>query len=166
MKNIKLDFLHSELNRTTEWVKFSDRKIGFVLVYYSIIVGHLISNKEYIVTYIKPLQGLIFWSYGLLLLFTLVSLFVGIFSLFKSIFPRLKNITTDNSIFYFGHISNSKFADYLKELKSISENDMKEQVAEQIHINSVIANQKMQNIQRSIRFLFLSSVLYMVLILL
>ncbi len=154
MKNLDLEFLHSELNRTTEWIKCSDQKSGFVSVYYSAILGFLISYKASILLYISSNHGIVLFCYILVLSANVILFLSGIFWLFRSIFPRLTNLTTDKSVFYFRHVASLKFIDYLKDLKKLSVPDIKEQIAEQIHTNSTIANRKMKNIQKSIKFLF------------
>jgi hypothetical protein len=155
MKNLDLEFLHLELNRTTEWIKFSDQKSGFLSVYYSVILGLLISHKASIPLYIFSHNGLVLACYILVLSANIILLLSGIFWLFVSIFPRLTNLTTDKSVFYFGHVADLKFIDYLKDLKKLSVPDIKEQIIEQIHANSVIANRKMKNIQKTTKCLFM-----------
>jgi len=154
MKNLELEFLHSELVRTCEWIKFSDQKSGFASIYYSAIFGFLLSYKGTILAYINSHQGFILWFYYLALLANAIFFTIGLFWLFKSIFPQLKNLTTDKSVFYFQHIAALKFIDYTRELKKLSDANVKEQIIEQIHTNSVIASQKMGNVQKSIKFLF------------
>jgi len=58
-------------------------------------------------------------------------------------------------MFYFGHVASIKFIDYFKSFTKLSEPEIKEQIVEQIHANSLIANQKMRSIQKSIRSLFI-----------
>ncbi len=149
MENFNLQFLQSELNRVSEWIQFSDKKTVFLSVYYSAIFGLIISQKESI------LQNFAIYQKGLLCLYIFVFLGViifflfGIFFLFKSIFPRLKNSFTDKSLFYFGHVANMKFIDYFEEIKKLTGDEAKKQIIEQIYTNSVIANQKMKNVQKS-----------------
>ena len=163
MKNLELEFLHLELNRATEYIKFSDQKSGFISVYYSAILGFLISCKASVLLYISSHHGIVLFCYILVLSANVILFLSGIFWLFRSIFPRLTNLTTDKSVFYFGHVANLKFIDYLKDLKKLSVHDIKEQIIEQIHTNSAIANWKMKNIQKSIKFLF--ALVFMVIVL-
>lgn len=44
-----------------------------------------------------------------------------------------------------------KFIDYSDEIKKLTEDEAKKQIIEQIYTNSVIADQKMKNIQKSIK---------------
>jgi len=59
MEKINLQFLQSELNRVCEWIKFSDKKTGFLSAYYSTIFGLLISQKESILNNILNYQKVI-----------------------------------------------------------------------------------------------------------
>jgi len=153
MENFKLQFLQSELNRVSEWIQFSDKKTAFLSAFYSVIFGLVFSQKESIFQHIIIYQKWITCFYAFILLGVVVSFIVGIFFLFKSVYPRLKNLFTDKSLFYFGHIANMKFVDYSEEIKKLTEDEAKKQIIEQIYINSIIADQKMENVQKSIKSL-------------
>jgi len=159
-----LQFLQSELNRTSEWIKFSDQKSAFLSVYYSAIIGLLISRKTEIIESFKLCTSWFIYIHFLILVGILISSILGLFLLLKSIFPRLKNSFTDKSLFYFGHISNMKFVDYSEAVKGLSGEDAKKQITEQIYTNSVIADQKMKNVQNSTKCLFVLTILMAVLI--
>lgn len=155
MENFNLQFLQAELSRVSDWIKFSDQKAAFLSACYSIIFGLAISQKESIIQHLIIYQKWIICFYVLAFFGVIVSFFVGVFFLFKSIFPRLKNAFTDKSLFYFGHVSDMKLVDYLEEVNKLTKDEAKKQIAEQIYTNSVIADQKMKNIQKSIKsFIF------------
>jgi len=159
-----LQFLQSELNRTSEWIKFSDQKSALLSVYYSAIIGLLISYKTAIIESFNSYESWLSYIHFLILVGVLFSSVLGLFLLFKSIFPRLTNSFTDKSLFYFGHISNMKFIDYFGAIKELSNEDAKKQITEQIYTNSVIADQKMKNVQNSTKCLFVLTVLMAILI--
>lgn len=159
-----LQFLQSELKRVSEWIKFCDQKSAFLSVFYSAIFGLLISHKEEIVQIFKTCGTWLSYIYFLILVGILISSAIGLFLLFKSIFPRLKNSFTDKSLFYFGHIANMKFIDFSDAIKGLSDDDAKKQITEQIYTNSVIADQKMKNVQNSTKSLFVLIVLMALLI--
>lgn len=151
MEKLSLQFLQSELNRVCEWIKFSDKKTGFLTAYYSAIFGLVISQKKYILDNISNYQKWAFAFYLFVFIGVIISFAVGIYFLFKSVFPRLKNSFTDKSLFYFGHVANRKFVDFSKEMQELDEDEAKKQVIEQIYTNSIIADQKMKNVQISIK---------------
>lgn len=161
MENFKLQFLQSELNRVSEWIQFSDKKTAFLSAFYSVIFGLVFSQKELIVQHFIIYPKWITHFYLFILLGFIVSFIVGIFFLFKSIFPRLKNSFTDKSLFYFGHVANMKFVDYSEEIKKLTEDEAKKQIIEQIYTNSIIADQKMKNVQKSIKS-FIALILFVV----
>jgi len=111
MEKFSLQFLQSELNRVSEWIKFADKKTAFLTTYYSVLFGLVISQKDSILNNLINYQKWIFGFYIVILIGITVSFLIGIFFLFKSIFPRLKNSFTDKSLFYFGHIASMKFVD-------------------------------------------------------
>ncbi len=158
MKKLELQFLQAELNRISEWIRFSDKKSVFLSVYYSAVFGILISQKEKIENLISNLKSLYFYLFILLIILIFLSFSIGLFFLKKSIFPRLKNDFTDKSLFYFGNIAKMKFIDFLKNMGKLTEEESKKQIAEQIYTNSIIADQKMKNVQNSIKALFILTI--------
>jgi len=165
MENFNLQFLQSELNRVSEWIQFSDKKTAFLSAFYSAVFGLVISQKELISQHFIVYQEWTSCLYIFILLSFIVSFVTGIFFLFKSIFPRLNNSFTDKSLFYFGHVANMKFVDYLEEIKKLTDNEAKRQIIEQIYTNSIIADQKMKNVQKSIKIFFVVIVSMVLLIL-
>jgi hypothetical protein len=156
MKNNDLQFLQAELSRVSEWIQFADKKAGFVAVFYSAILGLLITKRDEI--FIQ-----LFWHgdclYGLLLLALLIVLGVGAYHLISTVSPQLKNGNTNRSLFFFGTVAKMKIDDYLKDIKELTEEDAKREVAEQIHTNSVIANAKMTSVRKSTFALMYAGVL-------
>ncbi len=161
---MNLDFLQSELKRVSEWIHFSDHKSAFLSIYYTTILGVLISSKATIVQNFKVCESWVSYIYFLVLIGILIASIAGIYLLFKSIFPRLKNPCTDKSLFYFGHIANMKFVDYVEALQGLSDEELKKQLTEQIYTNSIIAEQKMKNVQNSTKSLFVLIILMAILI--
>ncbi len=153
MEKLKLSFLQSELNRVSEWIQFSDKKSAFLSVYYSGIFFGIITYKENVISSILSFKSWYLCLYNLLILLTIGLFIVGIFYLISSVFPRLKNPNTDKSLFYFKSIAKLKLIDYFSEIEKLTEEDTKKQIAEQIHINSIIAEQKMNNVINSTKCL-------------
>jgi len=151
MKNISLNFLQSELNRVSNWIQFSDKKTAFLSAFYSAIFGLVFSQREQIVQNFLVYQKWIIYLYSFIFVGFVFSYFIGLFFLFRTVFPRLKNSFTDKSLFYFNHIANLKLIDYLKKIEKLSENEAKKQIIEQIYSNSIVAKQKMNNVQNAIK---------------
>lgn len=165
-KKPDLDFFHSELVRVSEWVQFADKKAAFLGVFYSAIIGFLMSQREDILWRMYGRHG---YQCDALLIFALLALLaclgVGIFFLFRAVLPRLNNGNTDNSLFYFGNVAKKKIADYLQEMDDLTEERAMREIAEQIHTNSYIADKKMRNVKDSTRWLFASACALAVLVL-
>ena len=164
MNTFSLNFLQSELNRVSEWIQFSDKKTAFLSAFYSAIFGLVFSQKESILQHFIIYQKGITCFYTFILLGFIIAFVVGIFFLFESVFPRLKNSFTDKSLFYFGHVANMKFIDYLEEIKKLTEDEAKKQIIEQIYTNSIIADRKMKNVQKSIKSIIALAVFAILLI--
>lgn len=151
MEKFDLQFLQSELVRTSGWIEFSDKKVAFLSAFHSAVFGLICYQKDRILQNFSVLSKTSLCLYLILLVGIAISFFVGVSFLVKSIFPKLKNSLTNESLFYFGHVANMKFVDYSRKIKSLTVSSAKEQIIEQIYTNSLIANQKMKNIQRSIK---------------
>jgi len=164
MKNFNLQFLQSELKHISEWIKFADKKTAFLTAYYSLIFGLVVSQKDTILNHLANYQKWVTVFYIFILFGVIVSFLVGISFLFKSIFPRLKNSFTDKSLFYFGNVASMKFVDYSKEIEKLTDDEIKKQIIEQIYTNSVIADQKMKNVQKSIKSLIVLITFILILI--
>lgn len=146
MKNNDLQFLQAELSRVSEWIQFADKKAGFIAVFYSAILGLLISKRDEIFIQLFLYNNCL---YGLLLLALLITLVIGVYHLMCTVSPKLKNNNTDRSLFFFGTVAKMKIEDYLKDIRDLTEEDAQREVAEQIHTNSVIADTKMQSVRKS-----------------
>jgi len=133
-------------------------------VYYSGIFFGIISYKESAISSFLSFKSGWLCLYTLLILITIGLFIVGIFFLISSVFPRLKNINTDKSLFYFGNIANLKLIDYFNEMEKLTEEEAKKQLLEQIHTNSIIAEQKMNNVKNSTKCLFILVILVFILI--
>jgi len=165
MNTFSLNFLQSELNCVSEWIQFSDKKTAFLSAFYSAIFGLVFSQKESILQHFIIYQKGTTCFYAFILLGFIIAFVVGIFFLFESVFPRLKNSFTDKSLFYFSHVANMKFIDYLEEIKKLTEDEAKKQIIEQIYTNSIIADQKMKNVQKSIKS-FVALIIFTILLIL
>jgi len=164
MKKIELSFLQNELSRVSEWIRFSDKKSAFLSAYYSGIFFGIISYKENVISSISNFESWSLFLYIVLILITVGLFILGIFFLISSVFPRLKNTNTDKSLFYFGSITKLKSIDYFNEMEKLTEEEAKKQISEQIYTNSIIADQKMNNVKNSTKCLFILLIIVFVLI--
>ncbi|MDD3302997.1 MAG: DUF5706 domain-containing protein [Candidatus Gracilibacteria bacterium] len=159
MKN-NLEFLQNELIRTSEWLKFAEQKFTLLSLYYALGITYITQN-------VKDINKIFIennLSKFIIFIVFIITLILGIYFLFKVIFPNLKNVSTSKSFFFYSHISNMKILDYIKEFKDLSNEELEKQILEQIHTNSEITNQKMLNIISSFRFLFINLIFLIALI--
>lgn len=157
MNKFDLDFLQKELSRVSDWVTFSNRNSVFILGVYLGVLSYLVSNNNSILEQLFNLQNFWLLGYFFLLIGAFVFWLLGIYHTLRSFFPRLNNISTDRSLFYFGHVSQIKPIDYIKAFEKMTITDAKKQILEQIHTNSVIADAKMKNVQVSIKSIIILS---------
>ena len=131
MKKLELSFLQNELNRVSEWIRFSDKKSAFLSAYYSGIFLGIISYKDSVICSISNFQSWGLFFYIVVISITIGLFILGIFFLISSVFPRLKNTNTDKSLFYFGNIAKLKLIDYFNEMEKLTEDEAKKQITNQ-----------------------------------
>ena len=113
MKHHDLNFLQAELTRVSEWVQFADKKAGFLGVFYSAVLGYLITEHGTIFAgthhhyyeFLHPLHVFLFSVLVELLM-------VGVVFLYLTVAPRLGNNNTNKSLFYFCNVAEKKIEDY------------------------------------------------------
>lgn len=159
MQHRDIDFLQSELSRVSEWLRFADSKAGFLSVFYTAILGFVVSRREEIISIIAS-RSCFYSLHPMLFLGLFIFLVIGIYHLFATVFPRLKNVG-GRSLFYFGTVADMKAEDYLMDCERATAEDAQRQLTEQIHANSMITNIKMKNIQKSTKMLVLSGAMVM-----
>lgn len=153
-----LQFLQSELSRVSEWVRFADGKAGFLAVFYIAIFGFIASKKDE-VTSLMFSPSCFYSVLPLLYIGLFLTVLVGVYYLFATVFPRLKNTCSGRSLFYFGSIAEMKADDYSQDCERATNEDAQKQITEQIHANSVIAAAKMKNLQLSTKWLIVAGLL-------
>ena len=150
------------LNKTTDWIKFSDTKAIVVLTVYGIIITIIYSNSKVVYEYLSNST----FSVILSIIVAILSFLSVLFS-FLAINPRLKNTNAD-SIIFFGHIQekNKDYSEYYLNSQQIlsDENEYRKQIAEQVYVNSKIAWKKFKNVSYSIRCFFFSIVILIVIL--
>ncbi len=157
------EFLQKELERTSSWIQFADKKSGFLAVYYSVFIGYIITIKSVI---IEQLTNSVCVSvFDILIIALLCSITFGVYHIFFSVFPNLENSNSKNSLFYYGHIAKLSSSKYNELLYSATEEGVKKHLSEQIHTNSQIANKKMCHVKKAAQALFATAGLLLLLVL-
>lgn len=154
MRDLTLQFLHEELKRVSDWVKFADQKIAFLAIYYSVLAGYLSSNIDIIVKKIFFSNYDFFAIYIVIFFLDIIFFIFGIYFIMSSIFP-MKNVSSKRSLFFFGTVAKMSLRDFTSDLINKTEFQIKEHLIEQIHTNSRIADKKMVGVRLSSIFLIL-----------
>lgn len=147
------------LTLINSWIVNVDTKISFALAFIAVLLGSIFSSglpKAFkavsTAKNLSDISGCQYLSIALVVSLYLCSLCV-IWFLFLGIKARVKNPTKAKSMFFFGSISARNLDDYKEELKSLSENQMIEDFAEQIHTNSQICAIKVKYYNLALSFL-------------
>ncbi|MBW7954671.1 hypothetical protein H3C61_02560 [Candidatus Gracilibacteria bacterium] len=157
MKN-NIDFLQNELIRISEWLRFIEQKLILLSAYYGLGISYIAQNIQDIKRIFQENSCIKIFIF-LYFIFTLI---LGIYFLFRVIFPNFKNNSNNKSFFFFRHISNMKILDYVKDFQILTIKEKENQILEQIHINSTIANEKMNNIAYAFKILFINLLFFFI----
>lgn len=139
-----------QLERLEKWIKNSELKAGVVFSFHSLILGLFVDRldtfKVIIAEDIPLLIITILW---------IVSVIISIVFCFRCFKPAMKTKYSTN-VFFFKDVAR-KFGsveEYTEELLKVcgSEDEMYKLLAEQIHAESTIIDEKFVNVQRSIQF--------------
>ncbi len=146
------------LTKTTDWIKYSDNKAVFLLTVHGVVLTIIYTNAGSVYDFST--------TNWLTLTLTILIAFASLLSIIYSFLvvnPNLKN-SNPNSLIYFGHIQEKfkNYNDYFQSAKIILSDKEKlhEQLSEQIHINSIIAWKKFAFFAKSIRFFFVTIILF------
>lgn len=159
-KKIMKQELWSILTHTTDWVKYSDNKAVLLLTLHGVILTIIYTNANNVYEFYSKNCFTIFLS-------TLIALanMGSIICSFLVINPRLDN-NNPTSIIYFGHIQEKfeHYTDYYKSVEVIltEKKKLEEQLAEQIHTNSLIAWKKFTYVTFSLRWFFISIIFFLI----
>lgn len=143
-----------QLERLEKLIKGSELKAGVVFSFHSLILGVFMDRIEYIGSLLKDsnilLAFVVLW---------LICVLISIFYCFKCFKPQME-LKYQKNVFFFKDAVYA-FGDpkeYSKKIIEVcsSDEELYEQLAEQIHAESKIIDQKFICVQRSISFFALS----------
>ena len=162
------DDAYQTLTMINSWINNFDSKTSFALTLLGILLGFTfksdIPDSFIRLTEITKLSDLnccdaisAFLIIGLYL-----SSFITLISLMRVIIARTQNPNQSSSVFFFGSISAITIKDYKKELRTISDNKILNDLAEQIHTNSRICMQKSRSYNFGLRALLITVLLWFI----
>jgi hypothetical protein len=130
-----------ELNlaRIHEWIRAVDQKVSIFLAFQGITLSIIFSNTFF---WIKN-NFEKFSELNLLMIF--IAVFVTGYSIYKSttaIFPRLTKNASPKSIIYFNDIANYDLGDFKKAVNKMGAEDYENELIEQAHECSIVAQKK------------------------
>ena len=164
--------LYKNLETINLWINNVDNKISFALTFASVILGYILLNgipksfnKFFTITKLEELSGGDILSVLLIIVLYICNLLSIIFFLF-GLKSKTNNAPSSNSNIFFGSISNRNYIQFKRDISNMNEKQLKNQIKEQIFINSDICNKKFQNYNKGINLLIISFILCFVCIIL
>ncbi len=161
----KLTLAENNLQRVNYWISNSDAKIGIVLAFQGGLTAFLTTKtsdiKQIITTQSFDISHLILYISILIYGFLLIK---SVFSAFKALYPDIT--TRELSVFYFGSIAQMGATKFKKQFKSLSEEEIINELSDQVCINSKIALDKFTYVKSSIKSLILSGIFWVIILIL
>ncbi len=144
--NNRIEILEKSLKRLLYWIAGVDSKIPPVIVINTSMLGILATLSSKVRIWTIPL--------AIFVVLSCIPLIYSLIMLFLTSFPRTKG--TKDSIIFFDGISSMDETDYLNKIKNINDEDYENDLAQQCHINALIATEKFKFLKSSFISLFLS----------
>ena len=157
-----VDHYWGAINYIFGLIKASEIKAGLILSFYGIVLNLIYQGFG---STIGSLQEDELFLALLMLWFN--ATVISIYFSFRCFMPRIES-NYEKNVFFFGDIISS-FGDiksYSRTLYEISTDELKlfEQLGEQIFINSKIASEKFKNVNHSLRYLSISLILLLLIV--
>lgn len=149
---INNEMLEKSLQRIHEWIRSADQKVSIFLTFEGVLFGFLFSPiKQFIGSNIKNLSEI----FIIFLIISIVCFADSLIKLCSSLVSRTKN-SGKKSISFFGDIASLDKEKFIKEIKKCDSSRIADDLIEQIHISSKIADKKHNLFQESLGLLFVS----------
>lgn len=136
----KIQRAETNLQRKLDWIGRHDSRTTFVTGIIIAMLGVLTSAS----LKVELWTWFICSSFGV----TAILLFISLFFIYKSQYPKTKSQNT--SLIYFGTVAEMKFDDFKRRALSTTDQDYLEDVLCQIHINAQILQSKFSALKTSL----------------
>lgn len=153
------------LQRMIDWIASSDQKIGIIMIVLGTATAYL-SNKVGEIIKIFAGAKLGFWEFIVAFSITIYVFLIiksGYF-IFRALYPDIK--TRSNSLFFFGSIASQNKEDFKRQIKSLTKEQVIDNLNDQTHIISELALFKFEKVKRAMESLFLAAIFWLILLVL
>lgn len=155
-----IDELNKILDRINQWIINCDNKSLILVTLIGIIVGIFATSSAekllaiYLYIYSHPTYFNLLYFKGSIS--SVLLILIGIWYIIQSIIaktdpPSEKGLIND-SLIYYGTISNYSYEKYEKKMVDIGEESLKKEIISQIYINSEICTKKFENYNKGLKF--------------
>nr|WP_144925603.1 Pycsar system effector family protein [Paenibacillus bovis] len=150
--------LYKQLDKVDDWINNADTKLGVVLAFIGVFSGFIISNDRLnrnvgnlLDSGTKVEQFVVI----LLIYLTSISLLLSIFMCIRGLMAKTNN--SKKTLLFWGHVKEFKDYETFKRFKEQqSEEELKSDLYNQIHTNSVIVYNKFYRFRWSVIFTLIS----------
>ena len=157
----KIEDLNAILDRINQWIVNCDNKSMILVTLMGIIVGILFATSyigKLLNIYSYICLHLTFFNlfYLMISIFSISLILVGIWYIIQSFVAKTEIPTEEglitNSLIYYSTISDYEYGDYVKNVKCLDEESLKQEIISQIYINSKICTKKFENYNKGLKF--------------
>ena len=162
---------YQNLEMTNTWISNIDTKVSFAMAFVGVLIGVIFEmgfpralQRVCEVSHVKELKCEEILGVILVCLLYVVG-FASIVSFMFAIIARTKNLNNVSSIFFFGSIGKMDLQSYKEKINKMTEQQIIEDLAEQIHTNASICSQKIRWYNQGTKFLMATIILWFICVL-
>lgn len=173
----KIEIATQTLERNIGFITNCDNKTSIVLTIVGVFLTVIFTNDKFIKAIILIINKCM--SNGnciniilfLLLLFSIVKLFYGMYKLASVLTAKISGdsnneVSKNNSMIFFSGINSRSYQDYHSKFYLMSKKELFDELISQIYINSYIASEKYNNFNLGLRQISIGLVIFIVVLLL
>lgn len=165
-----------ELERIDLWINNADTKISYLLAFLGIVATIIFTSDSVMQKIIACFNNVLKLSKqdieNILSLLVIILVLNLVFFIAKSIYYLLKASvakidiihTNKSSTLFFGSIATNTIEQFKDKVKKQTKEELEDDIIEQIFINSKICSEKMKNYNKAIKYLKISMVLFIIVI--
>lgn len=153
--------VYKNLEIVNSWINNIDLKASFILAFLGILLGNIlnVNNIEILKNFISvPINtmSLIEILKTIIVIVLLISSIISTILLILTLLARIKISDIQKSNYFFGDIANMDRREFLKNFERMNEKTVKNEILNQVYINSKICNCKSKLYNKSINCIIIT----------
>lgn len=155
---------YKNLEIVNSWINNIDLKASFILAFLGMLLSSILcsDNLEILKTFISvPINTISFIEIikTIVVILLISSSVISAVFLILTLLARTKSESIPKSHYFFGNIANADRKDFLNDFKKLNENSIKNEILNQVYVNSKICDYKSKLYNKSINLIIITIIL-------